>query len=236
MDCFWNLRRNYQEVVVENTLKRAHKASHKHVEEEVASQDDPRRGGRNGPRKHEPCDNAHQKILHHGHSLVENVDLVAEHPLEKRQPHMRRLHPPHGQIHGEEGDHHERPSGVAAGKRTVIHLGGDEMRMAVGRPPPAHTVLDQGHDDKIHDECAEQVEEKHANLRVKLPLGQQVCGGRCWNQKHAVTGKLQDAQEHVEEQLQALLVHPPREIPVVVYNAIQPPPLSTQRRTHRSAF
>lgn len=192
-----DLRRDDEEVVVENTFKCAHQASNEHVEEEMAAEDDARRGGGKCPRKDKPCDHADEKILQHRHSLVEDIDLLAKQLPEERQPNIGGLNSPHWHIHCEEGDHHERPSRVTARKRPVLFQGlmAHILRTTMLGTMPADITLKQRDKEKIHNESYKQVEKECVNLVTRR---KQVCRCRCWNQKNAVAGKLQNSQEIIE--------------------------------------
>lgn len=142
-----------------------------HVTKEVAAEDDP--GGRCGerPKRDDTGNGGDQHLLEQVLGAFEEDDMVLELRGQVGHPDSASLVSPHGDVEPEQGGGDERPRGVAAGKRPVVHLERLEVEAVVHRPWPPHHLLQNGHEYQVEDEAHEQVEEEHANLRSELVWG-----------------------------------------------------------------
>ena len=128
---------------------------------------------------------------------------------------------PQRNVEPEHGDHHERPSGVAARKRPVVHLHRHEVVSVVHRTRSADDLLDDGHEDQVEQKRHEHVEEEHAYLGCELRFRRHECCRCTRYEKHAIAGKLQRSQKHVKEDPQSVLMHPRRKLPVELHNVVE---------------
>lgn len=212
---------NGQEVVSEESFEDAQEGACHNVAEEVPPEDDA--GGRRGygPGSDGTPNQADENGFRGGHEVRQYVDSVLKLLLQKRQPDSVRLVPPHRNVEPEHGDHHQRPRGVAAGKRPVVHLHRHEVVAVVDGTRPANDLLDDGHEDQIEQERHEQVEEEHAHLGCELGFGRQECGGRTRYEEHAIARKLQGSQKHIKEDPQSVFMYPCRKLPVKLHHMVQ---------------